>query len=115
MMTETKAEIRLPTQELRDDIGFFTGILGMRMDMIYPADSPRVAVFSGHGLRLRVEKGAEEAPGTIRILTEEPDGFADGERRLTAPNGTKVEIAELNPAACHAPNPTFLCRAAAGG
>ena len=47
---QTKAEIRLPTQELRDDIPFFTKVLGMRMDMIYPADDPRVAVFSGHGL-----------------------------------------------------------------
>ena len=91
------AEVRLPTQELRDDIPFFTRVLGMRMDMIYPADNPSVAVFSGHGLRLRVEKGAAEPPGTLRILTDDPDGFADGARVLTAPNGTKVEIAERNP------------------
>ena len=93
----TRAEIRLPTSELRDDIPFFTKTLGMRMDMIYPADDPRVAVFSGHGLRLRVEKDAPEAPGTIRILTDDPDGFADGERNLIAPNGTRIEIDELNP------------------
>ncbi|MDU8929896.1 cupin domain-containing protein [Alisedimentitalea sp. MJ-SS2] len=96
-MSETRAEIRLPTQELRDDIPFFTQTLGMRMDMIYPADSPRIAVFSGHGLRIRVEKDALEAPGTIRILSDNPDHFADGQRRLTAPNGTCVEIEELNP------------------
>lgn len=95
-MTETRAEIRLPTRELRDDIPFFTKVLGMRMDMIYPADDPSVAVFSGHGLRVRVEKGAPESAGTIRILTEDPDGFAEGQRRLTAPNGTKVEIAPLH-------------------
>ncbi len=34
--------------------------------MIYPADDPEVAVLSGHGLRIRIEKGAAEAPGTIR-------------------------------------------------
>ncbi|MRX51848.1 cupin domain-containing protein [Paracoccus sp. S-4012] len=94
---ETRAEVRLPTQELRDDIPFFTKVLGMRMDMIYPADDPAVAVFSGHGLRLRIEKDAPEPPGTIRILTDDPDGFADGRRSLTAPNGTRVEIDELNP------------------
>ena len=94
-MTEIRAEVRLPTQELRADIPFFTKVLGMRMDMIYPADDPSVAVFSGHGLRVRVEKGAAEAPGTLRILTEDPDGFADGARTLTAPNGTRVEIAPL--------------------
>ena len=94
-MTETRAEIRLPTEELRNDIPFYTKVLGMRMDMIYPADDPSVAVFSGHGLRLRIEKDAPEPAGTIRILTEDPDGFADGQRALTAPNGTKVEIAPL--------------------
>ena len=93
----TRAEIRLPTSELRDDIPFYTKTLGMRMDMIYPADDPQIAVFSGHGLRLRIEKGAPEAPGTIRILADDPDTFAGGQRELTAPNGTRIEIAEANP------------------
>lgn len=96
-MTETKAEIRLPTQELRDDIPFFTKTLGMQMDMIYPADDPRIAVFSGHGVRLRVEKDAHESPGTLRLLSDDPDSIADGARSLTAPNGTRVEIDMLNP------------------
>jgi len=93
----TRAEIRLPTQELRDDIPFYTKVLGMRMDMIYPADDPSVAVFSGHGLRLRIEKNAPEQPGTLRILTENPDEFADGQRVLVAPNGTRIEVEELDP------------------
>ena len=92
-----RAEIRLPTNELRDDLPFFTKTLQMRLDTIYPADDPEVAVLSGHGLRIRIEKGASEPPGTIRILTEDPDGFADGERALVAPNGTRIEIDELNP------------------
>ncbi|GAB4269802.1 MAG: hypothetical protein Kow0013_21580 [Pararhodobacter sp.] len=96
-MTETRAEFRLPTQELRDDLPFYTGVLGMALDMIYPADDPQVAVLSGHGLRLRIEKGAPEGPGTIRILTSDPDGFANGERVLTAPNGTRVEIDQIDP------------------
>ncbi|MFD3190145.1 cupin domain-containing protein [Sedimentitalea sp. HM32M-2] len=96
-MSDTTAEMRLPTKELRDDLPFFTGTLGMRLDMIYPADNPQVAVFSGHGLRLRVEKDAPESPGTIRILTDDPAGFAGGQRALVAPNGTRIEIAERNP------------------
>ena len=96
-MSTVQAEIRLPTNELRDDIPFFTKTLKMRLDMIYPADNPSVAVFSGHGLRLRVEKGASEPPGTLRILSDAPDAFAQGARELTAPNGTKVEIDDLNP------------------
>lgn len=91
-----RAEVRLPTQELRDDLPFYTKVLGLRLDMIYPADNPEVAVLSGHGLRIRIQKGAPEAPGTLRILTDDPD-FAGGERVLTAPNGTRIEIDELNP------------------
>ncbi|KJS19321.1 MAG: cupin [Hoeflea sp. BRH_c9] len=94
---DTRAEIRLPTNELRDDLPFFTKTLKMRLDMIYPADNPEVAVLSGHGLRIRIQKGAPEAPGTLRILTDDPDGFAGGKRELTAPNGTRIEIDELNP------------------
>lgn len=93
---ETRAEMRLPTQELRDDLPFWTKRLGFRLDMIYPADNPEVAVLSGHGLRLRIQKGAVEHPGTVRILTDE-EGFAGGERLLIAPNGTRVEIDQANP------------------
>ncbi|MGJ8583767.1 MAG: cupin domain-containing protein [Marinosulfonomonas sp.] len=96
-MVEIRAEVRLPTQELRDDIPFFTKTLKMQLDQIFPADDPSTAVFSGHGLRVRVEKDAPEAPGTLRILTEDPDNFADGDRVLTAPNGTRIEIDDLNP------------------
>jgi len=96
-MSDILAEIRLPTEELRDDIPFFTKTLGMRLDMIYPADDPSVAVFSGHGVRLRIEKGATEPPGTLRLRMDDPDGFADGARELTAPNGTRIEIDEMQP------------------
>lgn len=96
-MSETRAEIRLPTQELRNDLPFYTKVLGLRLDMITPADNPEVAVLSGHGLRIRLQKGAAESPGTIRILTDDPDRFAAGQRRLVAPNGTVIEIGDLNP------------------
>lgn len=96
-MADIRAEIRLPTTALREDIPFYTKVLGMRMDMIYPADDPSVAVFSGHGIRVRIEAGAIEPPGTLRILTDDPDGFAGGRRLLEAPNGTRIEIAELHP------------------
>lgn len=96
-MAETRAEVRLSTRNLHADLPFFTKILKMRLDMIYPADNPEVAVLSGHGLRIRLQKDALDGPGTLRILTEYPDAFAGGKRELMAPNGTRVEIDELNP------------------
>ncbi|MEM7061412.1 MAG: cupin domain-containing protein [Pseudomonadota bacterium] len=91
------AEIRLPSHDLKEDLPFFTETLGFRLDEIFPADDPSVAVISGHGLRLRLQRGAAEAPGTLRILSEDPAALADGATELTAPNGTRVEIARLNP------------------
>ncbi|MGB3148765.1 MAG: cupin domain-containing protein [Paracoccaceae bacterium] len=96
-MTTTRAEILLSTTDLRADLGFFTNRLGMRLDMIYPADNPAVAVFSGHGLRVRLDQGHGGAPGQLNILTEAPDDFAEGARHLTAPGGTLVTIDELDP------------------
>ncbi|THH37090.1 cupin domain-containing protein [Aliishimia ponticola] len=96
-MQNIRAEILLPTDELRDDIPFFTKTLGMRMDEIFPADDPSEAVFSGHGVRLRVRKGADTAPGVLRILADDPVLIAGGATELTAPNGTRVEIAALAP------------------
>ncbi|QUJ76385.1 cupin domain-containing protein [Sulfitobacter albidus] len=91
------AEFLLPTDELRDDLPFFTKTLGMRLETIFPADDPSVASFSGHGIRLRIEKGADAAPGHLRILTDDPDSFAGGARELTAPNGTRITLAPLTP------------------
>ena len=94
---EIKAEFLLPTKELRKDIPFFTNTLKMQMDMIYPADNPTVAVFSGHGIRIRIDKEAIISPGKIRILCENPDEFASGKKILKAPNNTIIEIDEINP------------------
>lgn len=85
------AEMRLPTVDLHQDLPFFER-LGFRLDAIWPADDPAVAVISGHGLRLRLQRGAAEAPGTLRILTDDP-ALAGGVRALLSPSGHRVEIA----------------------
>ena len=87
-MTTTHAEIRIPTSDLRADIPFFTRTLNLRMDMIYPADDPQVAVFSGHGVRLRIETGASEAPVTLRILCDDPSTVSY--THLTLPTNLRV-------------------------
>ncbi len=94
-MGDTRAEVILPTQDLRGDIGFFTKRLGMRMDMIYPADDPAVAVFSGHGLAVRLDAGLDAPAGRVLIRCDDPAGFADGALDLTAPGGTQVTIEAL--------------------
>lgn len=95
-MQNIRAEVCLPTRALAADIPFFTKTLGMRMERIFPADDPRVAVFSGHGLRVRLE--TSDAPvGQIALLADDPVLIAGGARDLTAPGGTRVTIGELDP------------------
>lgn len=93
--SEIRAEVRLPTCDLRGDLAFFGKVLGMQMDMIYPADDPVVAVFSGHGLRIRLQTG-EGGAGSLAILTDDP-AFARGDKALTSPGGTCVTVEPLNP------------------
>ena len=94
-MQNIRAEIVTGTADLAADIGFFTKRLGFRMRQIFPADDPREAVFTGHGLRFRLRRGM--APGVMRILADDPVLIAGGETALTAPGGTRVEIAALDP------------------
>ena len=91
-----RAEIRLPSRDLKEELPFFRR-LGFRLDQIFPADDPGTAVLSGHGLRLRLQRGAPDAPGTLRLLADDPAALADGRTELVAPNGTRIEIARLNP------------------
>lgn len=91
------AEVSLPSQDLAADLAFYTRELGFRLDMIFPADDPGVAVLSGHGLRLRLERGAAVAPGVLRLLCLDPGAFAGGRRELTAPNGVRIEIVDAQP------------------
>jgi len=88
------AEVVLPCEDLDATLGFFTERLGFQLEAIFPADAPVVAVIAGHGLRLRLERGGQGAPGRIRLLCREPDAVAAGERMLTAPNGTRIELVE---------------------
>jgi len=90
------AEMVLPCADLDATLGFFTDRLGFRVEVIFPADAPAIAVVAGHGLRLRLERDGAGAPGTIRLLCRDADGFAGGARVLTAPNGTRVELVDAD-------------------
>jgi quercetin dioxygenase-like cupin family protein/catechol 2,3-dioxygenase-like lactoylglutathione lyase family enzyme len=91
------AEVCLPTTDLSADLAFFTDTLGFRLDTIFPADDPSVATLSGHGLRVRLERGAAAEPGVLRLLCKDAHAFAGGERVLTAPGGTRILLVDADP------------------
>ena len=91
------SEVVLPCAELESTLAFFTENLGFQINAIFPADAPLVAVISGHGVRLRLERGGSGSPGKLRLLCQNPEEFAEGATELTAPNGTCIEIVEADP------------------
>ena len=86
------AEILLPGKPLSKTLAFFTDELGFRIEMIYPADAPRVATVSGYGVRLRLDAGLACDPGTILVKCSNPE---TGSGRQVAPNGTTIEFAPI--------------------
>lgn len=89
------AEVVLPCSDLSETLAFWRERLGFLLVTIYPADDPAVAVLSGHGLRLRLEKGADLPPGRLRLACDDPAVF--GPSPLTAPNGTVIDLVEAHP------------------
>lgn len=99
----TAAQVVVPCTDLDETIRFFTRTLGFRVDAIHPADAPSVAVLSGHGLQLRLDRHASGSPGTLRVLCRDAVALAslaslaslagDG-RAIVAPNGTVIELVD---------------------
>lgn len=91
-MTEIDcAEIDLPCDDVQETAAFFGRELGFRLHTIFPADDPSIAVIVGHGLRLRLVRGAEGDPGRLRLLGDTVKA------PIVAPNGTRIEFAPLDP------------------
>lgn len=95
--TSIGAEVRLPSNNVSEDLVFFTKTLGFRLLQIFPADDPTSIVIEKHGLVLRLEKGATESPGTVRLTCENPEKMCNGKTTLTAPCGSTIELVKAHP------------------
>jgi mannose-6-phosphate isomerase-like protein (cupin superfamily) len=56
-------QVRVACTDLDAALDFYTGEAGFRLDMILPADAPRIAQLSGHGITLRLERQVVQEPG----------------------------------------------------
>ena len=93
----TRAEVILPSKELNKDIDFFTKTIGMQLNEIFPADDPSVAVISGYGLRVRLDKDSNAPASSIKIHVETTNKLNGCKSNLIAPNGCRIELVEINP------------------
>jgi mannose-6-phosphate isomerase-like protein (cupin superfamily) len=94
------AQVVVPCSDLDPTLAFFTDTLGLRVEAIFPADDPAVAVVTGLGVRLRLDStlGTSGAAIRLRMLCDQPTAVAAGRTTLTAPNGTVVDLVEAEPA-----------------
>ncbi|MFT5285046.1 MAG: quercetin dioxygenase-like cupin family protein [Planctomycetota bacterium] len=92
------AIVVLPCQRLQENLEFFTDRLGFRLERISPADNPRSAEISGHGLRIELRVSSESPPATIRLTCDKDLGGDALPSSMIAPNGTRIEFAPVIPA-----------------
>lgn len=90
-MSESQAQVLLSSKDLNADMEFLTD-LGFRLENIFPSDDPAVAIMSGHGLHIRLDKSETGQATTIHLLTDQPEQFGNGQSDLIAPNGTIFKI-----------------------
>lgn len=90
-MATHQARIVLSTNNLSKDISFLSD-LGFELDNIFPADNPKQATVSGHGLTVCLDREVVAPPATIHILTDSPDVFRKDNKELVAPNGTSFVV-----------------------
>src|SRR5262245_34637063 len=92
------AEVVLPCADLDETLAFFIERLRFRVDEISPADAPSAAVISGYGLRIHLVRGGTGAPGVLRLRCAGAAETTLGAKELVAPNGTRIEIVDADPA-----------------
>ncbi len=90
------AEVMIECHDIAAALAFYVERLEFRVDAIFPAESPSVAVLRGHGIRLRLDPSARSAGLAIRLSAQDPSVFG-GAGQLTAPDGTVVHIIDANP------------------
>lgn len=84
--------------DLTAELQFWSGVLGLQLREIHPADDPRTAVVEGHGLRLRLRQEQGPAGPALELLSDDSRWDAWRESGLTSPGGTYVRILPTQPA-----------------
>lgn len=94
-----RGEVVVPCTDLDAALAMLAP-LGFRLESIFPADEPTVAVVGGHGLRLRLERDAAVPAPVVRLACGEPARALElpgGARILIVDEGTGFELPPLAP------------------
>jgi quercetin dioxygenase-like cupin family protein len=75
MESQPATQLVVPCSDLDAALRFYVDRLGLRLDMIMPADSPRIALVSGAGICLRLEQGNASSSSRAPIRLRLPDDY----------------------------------------
>lgn len=95
-----RAQVLIGCPDLSMSIAFFTEQLGMLVDCIHPADSPQVAVLSGHGITLsltRAQPNDSINNPTLHLLCAREALPNSAARTLISPCGVRIEWVDAEP------------------
>lgn len=92
------AQVLMSCEALEPTLSFFVERLGFRIDAIYPADDPSAAMISGHGLSIRLIRGATGGVSVLYLLCDDPEAAGAGTTTLSPPNGVTVKLVAADPA-----------------
>lgn len=91
------AIVQMGAESLEPTLSFFTQELGFRVEAIFPADDPRTATISGHGVTLQLTVGQPNFLGRLTLLCTDPLAVAAGRREIAAPNGVVIRFTHADP------------------
>jgi mannose-6-phosphate isomerase-like protein (cupin superfamily) len=89
--------VQMGAESLEPTLSFFTRDLGFRVEAIFPADNPRTAIISGHGINLQLTVGQANPLGLLTLLCDDPFEVAAGRREIAAPNGVVIRFTYADP------------------
>jgi quercetin dioxygenase-like cupin family protein len=75
MESQPTTQLVVPCSDLDAALKFYVDRLGFRLDMIMPADAPRIARVSGAGICLRLEQGDASSSSRAPIRLRLPDDY----------------------------------------
>jgi quercetin dioxygenase-like cupin family protein len=92
--TAGAASLVQPCDDLDATVGFFSDRLGFRLETIFPADAPTVAIINGHGLRIRLDRGSDAPAAVLRLPPQALPATGEALTEIIAPNVTRILVAD---------------------
>lgn len=90
----SQAQVLIPSSDLPLEVDYFTSI-GFRLENIYPADDPTIAIMSAYGLQICINRNANIEAPHLQILTDQVEVLNELINKNTCPSGTVITVSPL--------------------